>query len=158
MKGDKIVLQYLNKVLGNQLVAINQFFLHSRMYNDWGLEGLGHKSYHYSIKEMKQADRVIERILFLEGIPNLQDLGKLLIGENTEEMMNCDLKQKEKSTADIREAVTYCEGSGDYVSRDMLKRILKEEEDHIDWLEAQVGLIEKMTIQNYLQNGIEKED
>lgn len=155
MKGDKIVIQHLNKVLGNQLIAINQFFLHSRMYNDWGLEGFGHHAYHRSIDEMKQADKVIARILFLEGIPNLQDLGKLLIGENTEEMLKCDLKQKEKSTNDMHEAIGYCEEVSDFVSRDLLKCILHEEEEHIDWLEAQLGLITKMGLQNYLQSGVE---
>lgn len=158
MKGNKIVIQHLNKVLANQLVAINQFFLHSRMYNDWGLESLGDNAYHHSIKEMKQADKVIERILFLEGLPNLQDLGKLSIGENTEEMIDCDLKQKQKSTSDLRDAVICCEETKDYVSRDLLKHILREEEEHIDWLEAQVGLIKKMTIKNYLQNSVKKED
>lgn len=152
MKGDAKVIAYLNTVLGNELVAINQYFLHSRMYKDWGLKELAEHEYEESIDEMKHADKLIERILFLEGIPNLQDLGKLLIGENTKEMLECDLKLEMKAIPDLREAIAYCESVKDYVSRDLFQHILDDEEEHVDWLETQLGLIDKVTLENYLQS------
>lgn len=152
MKGDKQVISILNKVLGNELIAINQYFLHSRMYKDWGLKELAEHEYEESIDEMKHADQLIERILFLEGVPNLQDLGKLLVGENTEEMLACDLKLEMQAIPDLRDGITYCESVKDYTSRELLEDILESEEDHVDWLETQLGLIKKVGIQNYLQS------
>ena len=152
MKGDKKVIAFLNKVLGNELVAINQYFLHSRMYKDWGLKELAEHEYEESIDEMKHADKLIERILFLEGLPNLQDLGKLLVGENTEEMLKCDLKLELKAIPDLKEGIAYCEEVADYVSRDLFKHILESEEEHVDWLEPQLSLIKRVGLQNYQQS------
>lgn len=152
MKGDAKVIQHLNQILANELIAINQYFLHSRMYKDWGLKELAEKEYEESIDEMKHADELVERILFLEGIPNLQDLGKLLIGENTQEMLECDLKLEMKAIPDLREAIAYCESVKDYNSRELLESILESEEEHVDWLETQLGLIDKVGLKNYQQS------
>jgi bacterioferritin len=154
MKGDIKVIQYLNKILGNELVAINQYFLHSRMYKNWGLQALADHEYKESIDEMKHADKLTERILFLEGLPNFQDLGKLLIGENTQEVLKCDLQLEMKAIPDLRDAIAHCESVRDYISRELFEDILESEEEHVDWLETQLELIEKLGIQNYLQSAI----
>ncbi len=152
MKGDAKVIEFLNTVLGNELVAINQYFLHARMYENWGLKELGDHEYHESIDEMKHADNLIKRILFLEGLPNLQHLGKLLIGENTEEMLKCDLQLELQALPVLKDGIAYCDSVGDYVSRELLEDILESEEEHIDWLETQLSLIDKIGLQNYLQS------
>ncbi|HAD31117.1 MULTISPECIES: bacterioferritin [unclassified Methylophaga] len=157
MKGDKKVIELLNKVLGNELVAINQYFLHAKMYKDWGLKNLYEHEYHESIDEMKHADALTERVLFLEGLPNLQDLGALRIGENTREMLEADLSLELDAIPDLKEGIQYCEQIGDYVTRDLFKNILESEEEHVDWLETQLSLIDKMGIENFHQAQIVKE-
>ncbi|MEM1020370.1 MAG: bacterioferritin [Sphingomonadales bacterium] len=150
MKGDKKVIAHLNIILKNELTAINQYFLHSRMLMDWGVSELGKKEYEESIDEMKHADKLIERILFLGGLPNLQDLGKLLIGEDVKEVLECDLKMEEKAIPDLRDAIEHAEKVRDYVSRDLFAYILDSEEEHVDWLETQLGLIEKIGVERFI--------
>jgi bacterioferritin len=152
MKGDPKIIQHLNLVLKNELTSINQYFLHSRMYENWGLERLREHENHESIDEMKHADRLIRRILFLEGLPNLQDLGKLLIGETVPEMIECDLKLERAAHVDLRAALADCERLGDYVSRELFTAILESEEEHIDWLETQLDLIARVGLENYTQS------
>ena len=158
MKGDPKVIAHLNTILKNELTAINQYFLHARMLKDWGLTRLGEHEYHESIDEMKHADQLIERILFLEGLPNLQDLGKLRIGQNVQEILEADLAMEHQAHPDLKAAVAYSEEVGDYVSRQLFDYILKSEEEHIDWLETQLGLLERVGLANYQQSQIGDHD
>ncbi|NTS77558.1 bacterioferritin [Catenovulum sp. SM1970] len=155
MKTDSQLIVLLNEVLTSELTSINQYFLHARMYKNWGLEELNEKCYKKSIKDMKQADELIERILFLEGLPNLQRLGTLKIGEHTEEMLQCDTDFQIEQLPLLRRAIAECETAQDYVSRELLEDILKYEEEHLDWLETQAYQIENMGIENYLQAQVE---
>ena len=156
MKGDPKILQHLNTVLKNELTAINQYFLHARMFGNWGLERLEEHEKEESMDEMKHADRLVERILFLEGLPNLQDLGKLLVGENVEECLDCDLKLETAARAELKSAIEACEAAGDYVSRELFRSIMESEEEHIDFLEIQLDLIKRIGKENYCQSQITK--
>ncbi len=152
MKGDPTIIKLLNDQLTNELTAINQYFLHARMYKHWGLEKLGKKEYDESIGEMKHADKLIDRILMLEGLPNLQALHKLMIGENVPEMLDCDLQLERVAQQTVKDGIAACEAARDYVSRELFQHILDDTEEHIDWLETQKDLIDKVGIQNYLQS------
>jgi len=157
MKGDPKVLEFLNAQLKNELTAINQYFLHYRMLKHWGFERLAKKEYEESIDEMKHADRLIARILMLDGLPNLQDLGKLMIGENVVEVLRCDLTLESAAQQTVRDGITHCESVRDYVSRELLEDILSDTEEHIDHLETQLGLVDQVGLQNYLQSQMGEE-
>jgi bacterioferritin len=151
IRGDTEVIRFLNQILKNELTAINQYFLHSRMLGDWGLSELSKKVYEESVDEMKHADKLIKRVLFLGGLPNLQDLGKLMIGEDVQEVIHCDLRLEMQAHPDLKRAIAHCETVKDYVSRELFVDILESEEEHIDWLQTQLRLIEQMGIQNFAQ-------
>ena len=151
LEGDPVTISFLNKVLKNELTAINQYFLHSRMLADWGLSEFARKEYEESIDEMKHADKLIKRVLFLGGLPNLQDLGKLMIGENVQEVLKCDLSLELMSLPDLKLAITHCETVKDFISRELFTHILESEEEHIDWLQTQQRLIEQMGMENFVQ-------
>lgn len=157
MQGNKQVIQQLNQVLFHELTAINQYFLHSRMFNDWGIEKLGEAEYKESIRQMKHADKIIERILFLEGLPNLQHLGKLYIGQHTQEILQCDVRKVTENITATNAAIALAEQEMDYVTRDLLRSILEKEEDYLDWAGTQLDLIEKVSIENYIQSQIEED-
>ena len=152
MKGNAEVISYLNRVLTLERTSINQYFLHARMFRNWGLEELNEKAYKKSIKDMKQADDLIERILFLEGLPNMQELNRLRIGENVKEILECDLALEMDAIPDLREAIAYCEEARDFISRELFEDILEAEEEHVDWLETQLSLIDSVGLENYLQS------
>ncbi len=151
MKGDPQVIDFLNKALLNELTAINQYWLHYRMLDNWGIQKLAEYEKHESVDEMKHADMLAERVLFLEGLPNFQAMGKLKIGENVEEILKCDLALEHEAIPLLRDAIAHCEAARDYVSREIFERILENEEEHVDWIETQFEMIERMGLQNYVQ-------
>ncbi|HEX5755795.1 MAG TPA: bacterioferritin [Arenimonas sp.] len=155
MKGDAKTIEWLNKALYNELIAINQYFLHAKMFKNWGFKSLAEHEHHESIDEMKHADRLIDRILFLEGLPNLQALGKLLVGQTPRECLECDLKLEMQAVPDLKAGIAHCEQVGDYSSRELLESILESEEEHIDWLETQLGLIDRLGEGVYLQSKLD---
>lgn len=156
MKGDAKVIEFLNKALYNELTAINQYFLHAKMLKNWGLKELADHEYEESIDEMKHADQLAERILFLDGLPNFQALGKLRIGENPREVFNCDLALEMDGLPLLRDAIAHCESVSDYVSRELFVSILESEEEHVDWIETQLGLMDRLGDQNYLLTRTQK--
>ena len=155
MQGDPKVIEFLNKILGNELIAINQYFLHSKIYKNWGFAELAEHEYHESIDEMKHADKLTDRILFLEGLPNYQHLGRLRIGESVKEILQADLSLEQDALPTLKDGIAYCESIRDYVSRELMVEILESEEEHIDWLETQLNLIDQVGLHNYLQSKME---